>query len=82
MGGEPVSPTLIGWFPRTPPALLLLSDIHMVRLLRIALRDESGAGPERQARHQHLEEILANLRMALAWFFRSFEQIEKLGDGG
>ena len=57
-------------------------DIHMVRLLRIALRDESGAGPERQARHQHLEEILANLRMALAWFFRSFQHIEKLGDGG
>jgi hypothetical protein len=54
----------------------------MVRLLRIALRDERGAGPERQARHQHLKEILANLRMALAWFFRSFEHIEKLGDGG
>jgi len=54
----------------------------MVRLLRIALRDERGAGPERQARHQHLKEFLANLRMALAWFFRSFEHIEKLGDGG
>jgi hypothetical protein len=52
----------------------------MVRLLRIALRDERVAGPERQARHQHSEKILANLRMALAWFFRSFEHIEKLGD--
>jgi|694.fasta_scaffold106598_2 hypothetical protein len=82
MGGEPVSPTLIGWFPRTPPALLLLSDIHMVRLLRIALQDERGAGPERQARHQRLKEFLADLRMALARFFRTFEHIEKLGDGG
>ena len=54
----------------------------MVRLLRIALRDERGASPERQARNQHLKEFLADLRIALARFFRSFEQIEKLGDGG
>jgi hypothetical protein len=41
-----------------------------------------GQPPERQARNQHLKEFLADLRIALARFFRSFEQIEKLGDGG
>ena len=36
----------------------------MLRLLRMALRDKRGAGPERQARHQHMNEFLAHLRMA------------------